>query len=52
MLVYCGVNVGVVRVAVISLCWALFKIIQYSGLIWSTIELKSVSGLCSVPMVV
>ena len=38
--------------AVIPLCWALFKIIQCSGLIWSTIELKSVSGLCSVPMVV
>ena len=43
---------GVVRAAVIPLCWALFKIIQCSGLIWSTIELKSVSSLCSVPMVV
>ena len=40
---YCGVSVGVVRAAVIPLC---------SGLVWSKIELKSVSSLCSVPMVV
>ena len=41
MLVYSGVNVGVVRVEVISLCWALFKISNHVSFVPLCIGLDS-----------